>query len=173
MLTHRIRHLAVLALLGVAGCSAPPTATMEGAVLESVAPAGGAAQVQVGTTVVIRFSHVMGAGMEAYAALHEGGVTGSLVPGLWSWSADRRELTFVPATPLKPQTRYTIHLGGGMRDAGGRSVNMTHHGPHMGGQWMSGHMMSGGMMGGGHGHVGAGWRHENGSYGMTFSFTTA
>jgi hypothetical protein len=168
MLSHRIRHMVVLALLGVAGCHESPTATLEGAVLESVAPAGGATQVEVGTTVVVRFSHAMGAGMEAHAALHEGDVTGPVVPGLWSWSEDRTVLTFVPAAPLRPQTRYTIHLGGGMQDAGGRRVDMTHHGPHLGGRWMSGT-----MMGGGHAHMGAGWRHQNGSYGMTFTFTTA
>jgi hypothetical protein len=61
-------------------------------------------------------------------------------------------------------------------------VNFDHHGPQMGGHWVGEEMFNAGMMGGGPGagpgaggmaHMGDGWRHQNGSYGMEFSFTTA
>ena len=70
---------------------------------------------------------------------------------LRSWSGDRTRLTFTPSQPLKSQTQYVIHVGGGMQDQHG-------HG-----------------MGGGHGGgMGAGCVHPtNGSYGMVFYFTTA
>ncbi|HKJ02929.1 MAG TPA: Ig-like domain-containing protein [Longimicrobiales bacterium] len=137
----------------------------------SVQPAGGAANVMVGDSVVVRFDHAMATGMEAYAALHEGSVAGPLVTGTWGLSGDRTTLTFVPASPLKPSTTYVIHLGGAMRDGNGNVVNLDMHGMGMGGQWATQSMMGGGMSGGG--MMGAGWQHPtNGSYGMLFTFTT-
>jgi len=42
-----------------------------------------------------------------------------------------------------------------------------------GGQWVQGSVMTGAHGGGmGWGMMGVGWRHENGSYGMAFGFTT-
>lgn len=86
------------------------------------------------------------------------------------WSTDRTVLTFTPAQPLKAQTRYSLHLGGGMRDTDGGFVD---YGPcvgQYGGQWATQGMMGGGMMGGN--MMGEGWRHPNGTYGMVFTFTT-
>jgi hypothetical protein len=52
-------------------------------------------------------------------------------------------------------------------------MNFQQHGHAMGGDWVEEHMFgSGGGMMGGHNHMGDGWQHENGMYGMTFSFTT-
>lgn len=162
----------------LAGCSDDGFSPdpLEPTLLEAVAPVGGAASVSVGSTVTVTFSRAMMHGMETLAVLHEGPVTGPVVSGQWSWSADRTRLTFTPAQPLKPATRHTLHLGGGIRDAQGRVIDMQHHAAHMGGQWATGGMMQGGggMMGtGGGSHMGAGWQHANGSYGMLFAFTTA
>jgi hypothetical protein len=178
--------LAVLVLFTFAACADVPTAMVEGdTLLTSVIPEGGSTGVEVGTTVTIQFSHRMGAGMEAYAVLHEGDVSGPVVAGTWSWTADRTALTFTPAGALKRQTRYTLHLGGGMMDATGHAIGFGQHGSHMGGEWTGGGMMSGsgmigrggmmggGMMGAGSTHTGSGWQHANGSPGMVFSFTTA
>jgi len=104
--------------------------------------------------------------MEQYARLHEGDVTGPIVPGTWTWSGDRTVLTFVPAQPFKALTQYTVHLGGGMRADDGGYVDYGSCVEQHGGQWANGNMMGGGMMG-------DGWQHPNGSYGMVFSFTTA
>jgi hypothetical protein len=164
--------LAAAVLLGAAGCSdeivAPDAATQ----LASVVPAGGAVNVDVGSVIVVEFSHPMMVGMEAYLAVHEGEVTGPVVAGIWAWSADRTRVAFQPASPLKPRTRYTIHIGGGMKDADGRMIGFGDHGGQMGGQWVSSRMMRGGMMGGTNAMMGDGWRHANGTFGMVFSFTT-
>jgi len=122
--------------------------------------------------------------MEEYAALHEGPVTGPEVAGTWARSTDGMTLTFTPDAPLKPATMYTIHIGGGMMDEDGHTVDLDMHGMDMGGEWATESMMTGGMgsgmggmggMGGQPGtHMGQGWQDpSNGTYGMVFSFTTA
>ena len=148
----------------------------DGPALLSVEPSGGSTGVEVGATVVVTFDHAIADGMEEYAALHEGSVTGALVAGVWSLSADRTTLTFTPAAPLKPATTYVIHIGGGMTDDHGNHVNLQQHGTGMGGEWATGSMMTGGMGMNqiGSTMMGAGWAHPtNGSYGMLFSFITA
>lgn len=182
MIARMLGGLAFASVLSMAGCSddglAP--AGMESTLLEAVAPLGGATSVTVGSTVTISFSRSMMPGMEMLAALHEGPATGPTVSGRWSWSTDRTRLTFTPAQPLESATQYTLHLGGGMRDANGNVIDMQHHGTHLGGEWAMGRMIQGGgtmrgggMMGGVTGHMGNGWQHANGSYGMVFSFTTS
>jgi len=144
----------------------------------SVVPVGGDTDVDPNAPVVIQFDHAMQTGMEMYAALHEGDVTGPEVAGTWTWSDDDTVLTFTPDQPLLRGTQYTVHLGGGMTDAHGGFVDLESHGSDMGGDWatddmmMGGGMMGGGMMDGGP-HMGEGWEHSNGSFGMVFSFTTA
>ena len=155
---------------GATGPSAPATA------LVSVAPTGGAANVNTGAAVVITFSHAMASGMEIYVSLHKGDVTGPTVPGIMTWSADRMMLTFTPDAPMDSAAVYTLHIGGGMRDADGHPIDMTANGM-MGGQWATGTMMTGGgMMGGGvmgGPEMGPGWMGGNGMYGMVYTFTTA
>ncbi len=69
---------------------------------------------------------------------------------------------------------YTVHLGGGMTDFQNGPVDFDTYGPHMGGDWATDDMMmGGGMMGGSGPHMGEGWQHSNGSFGMVFGFTTA
>lgn len=71
-------------------------------------------------------------------------------------------------------------------DGWGHPVDFAANGHRMGGEWATGDMMhqgwSGGPgmggpgMGGGppyQGHMGPGWQHANGSYGMVFAFLTA
>ncbi|MEQ9569420.1 MAG: Ig-like domain-containing protein [Longimicrobiales bacterium] len=152
----------------------------EPTVLLSVVPQGGATDVDRFGPVIIEFDHELMEGMQAFALLHEGDVTGPEVDGTWALAPDRLSLRFTPAAPLSPNATYTIHLGGGMKDDHDRAVDLQEHGDHMGGTWatpgmMGGGSTGGGMMGGAMGgdHMGAGWEHAtNGSYGMVFSFTT-
>lgn len=159
-------------LLALGGCSGDPSAPALTARVISVVPSGSATGVDPNSPIVVTFSHPMLSGMEQYAALHEGDVTGPAAAGTWAWSDDRTTLTFTPAQPLKSQTQYTLHLGGGMRATDGGFVD---YGPCAGaynGQWATQEMMGGDMMGGGN-MMGSGWRHPNGTYGMVFTFTTA
>jgi len=161
----------IAAPLALGSCQGDPTAPALTARVVSVVPSGGATGVDPNAPLVVTFSHPMRSGMEQYTALHEGDVTGPVVAGAWVWSAERTILTFTPVQPLKAQTQYTLHLGGGMRANDGGFVD---YGPCVqqeGGQWATREMMSGGMMGGN--MMGSGWRHPNGTYGMVFTFTTA
>jgi sorbitol-specific phosphotransferase system component IIA len=165
----------VAVALSVGACSGDATGVAptvdEVTALLSVQPAGGAANVMVGDSVVVTFDHAVATGMEAYAAVHEGSVAGPLVAGTWGLSQNRTTMMFVPTSPLKPSTTYVIHLGGAMRDGSGNVVNLDVHGMGMGGQWATQSMMTGGMSNGG--MMGTGWQHPtNGSYGMLFTFTT-
>ncbi len=167
---------------GLVGCStddiAGPGDTET--VFLSVVPQGGSTDVDPGSSVVVRFDHSMNAAMSEYADVHEGDLTGPEVDGTWNWSNNNMTLTFTPSQPFKLATTYSIHLGGGMRDADDHPVDFGQHGPGMGGHWANGDMMGGGPMGGGPmgggpgPHAGEGWQHPtNGSFGMVFSFTTA
>ena len=153
--------------------------------LLSVIPQGDATGIDPNAPIVIEFTHTMMLGMEEYADLHEGDVEGPLVPGAWSWNEAYTKLTFTPGSPLKSQTQYVIHIGGGMQDQAGHHINYEEHGFGMGGQWMTQQMHQGGQhgygmgqggmggMGGGTG-MGEGWVHPtNGGFGMIFTFTTA
>jgi hypothetical protein len=178
-----------LPAVGACGGDATPTALdPPSAVLVTVSPLGGAQDVDVRTEVVVEFDAPMMAGIQDYAMLHRGDVTGPEVPGAWTLSPDRTTLTFAPTSDLEPHTPYTLHLGGGMMDGSGHTADFEAHGHQMGGSWATGEMMGGGMMGGGgmgsgmgggtggvmgDAHMGQGWQHpENGSYGMVFTFTT-
>ncbi len=158
--------------LVAAACGSSTTAPAPVTEVASVVPVGGATGVDPTAPATVTFSGPMATGMEMYAALHEGDVTGAEVSGTWSWSSDRTALTFTPSSPLKSQTTYTLHLGGGMSDADGDAIGYERCVQTMGGQWATEQMMEGGMMGGG-GMMGPGWRNANGSYGMVFTFTTA
>lgn len=159
-------------VLGTTACSRTATGpTSALTALVSVTPAGGAASVAPSAPIVIAFSHAMAPGMEMYVSLHEGDVTGPAVSCVAIWSSDRATPTFTPWAPLTSATAYTLHVGGGMKDADGNPIDLTAHGM-MGGQWASGSMMSGGGMMGGR-EMGPGWLGSHGMYGMVFRFTTA
>lgn len=167
----RYRYLAAALMAAVVtfACNDEPSAPSEETIVTSMVPAGGATGVNPAAPIVITFSHPMAAGMEALVALHEGDVTGPEVPGTWSWSSDRTQLTFTPNDPLKAQTQYTLHLGGGMRDGQGIPLGYEQCIGQHGGQWATQQRMGG--MGGQ--HMGPGWQHENGTYGVLITFTTA
>jgi hypothetical protein len=169
--------LTLVALVGLTACSGEdatgPIAADEVA-LVMVSPAGGTTNVDPDSRVTIEFDHPMTTGMAAYCSLHEGGLDGSEVSGHWVWSEDHHRLTFTPDEPLKAAHGYTLHMGGGMLDDHGHGMNFEQHGHAMGGEWVDeGMFAQGGGMMGGHDHMGAGWQHHNGMYGMMFSFTTA
>lgn len=178
---------AALTLPAAAACAddaGPAAPEIPPVALVTVSPTGGAEDVDVLTEVVVTFDGPLMDGMADYAALHLGDVTGPEVPGGWSLSPDGTVLTFTPADALLPDTRYTVHLGGGMMDAQGHYADLQAHGSQMGGAWATSGMMGGGGMGGGgmgsgmggamgDEHMGTGWQHpDNGSYGMVFTFTT-
>lgn len=164
--------LTVAAMACSGGSGTGPDA---GTVLLDVVPAGGSSGVSVDTTITITFNHPMNPAMSQYASVHEGDVSGPVMQGTWSWSADTTALMFMPASALKPATTYTIHVGGGMMDADGQPVDLSQYGPGCGGQTATAGMMGGGMGSGGMGsdEMGAGWQGSDGNYGMVFAFTTA
>ena len=159
---------ALAASASLVGCSQNPTAPAPLTAVASVVPAGGSTGVNPSAPIVISFTGMMQSGMEVYAALHEGDVTGPVVSGAWTWDASRTTLTFTPATPLKSQMSYTVHLGGGMTDAAGKPLDYSRCVSQFGGQWATS-----GMMGGNQNMMGPGWRGTNGTYGMLFTFTTS
>ena len=158
-----------LAMAGVVGlsCTSEPTGINNETIVTAIVPTGGATDVDPTAPIVVTFNHSMRLGMEAYMALHEGDVTGPEVPGTWSWNDDRSQLTFTPAEVLKPQTQYTLHLGGGMHDAQGNALGYQQCIGQHGGQWASQQQMGGMTQ-----HMGAGWHHQNGTYGVLITFTT-
>jgi len=162
------RVLGLGALLAATACGTPTGPAT--ASLAAVSPAPGATAVSPATPITMTFGQPMMAGMEQYLDLHQGGVTGPVVPMTCGWSPDRTVVTCTPGSPLAAGTQYTIHAGAGMSDADGHPVGM--------GEWtgMGGHWASAPMLGGMHagqpvGMMGAGWTHA-GHYGMLFSFTT-
>ena len=156
--------------LGCADGAAPDAPTA----LLSISPTGGETGVDPQTNITMQFGGPMQ--MTMYVALHRGtDVTGPLVDGTWSWSADRMRLTFTPALRLESGMSYTMHIGGGMMDAEGHVIDLE-HGPGMGGAWVTQQMMDQQTMQGGmmmNDMTGPGWQHANGTYGMVFTFTTA
>jgi len=162
-----VRGVAVGAGVLLAACSANMMSAEFPGELESVSPRGGAANVSLSTDITVTFSHAMMPGMEEYVALHEGGIAGPAVAMSCTRSDGGRTLTCRPYQALAAGSQYTLHLGGGLMDTLGHSIGMGRMGQRMGGRWALSGMMSGepGMMAGG-------WRHQNGSYGMAFEFTT-
>lgn len=170
--------LTVFALVvDAVGCSRDSTApSIQATSLFTINPAGGATAVNTSAVVTVGFTHAMPPGMATYVTLHKGDVTGALVSCTVSWSTDSMSMTLTPVASLDSTTMYTIHMGGGMRDARGDPVDLSANGM-MGGQWATGSMMTGsGMMGGGGPmsgqEMGTGWTGTNGMYGMVFTFTT-
>jgi hypothetical protein len=176
IINRRVFPILALSLLVLPawGCDDDPAAPADEFALTHVVPAGDAADVDPNGPVSVTFSHAVSPGMEMYVTLHEGDVSGPEVPGQWSWSDDRMTLTFAPDEPLKSLTLYTLHIGGGIQDATGRTCDLDGAAQQFGGHWATEGMMAGGMMGGARRNMtGPGWQHPNGSFGMLFTFTTA
>jgi hypothetical protein len=145
-------------LAGLAACSNAMNPTPSTRLI-SVAPAGGTTGIAVNTAITMHFNGPMMMSGDSEIMLHQGDVTGTVVPCTRTWSADSMTLTMTPLSPLAAGTHYTIHLDAGMMDAGGHSIDMTTHGIGMGGQCMGG---GGGMMMG-----------NVCTEGMVFGFTTS
>jgi Bacterial Ig-like domain len=169
------RNLSVLLasgglFLGAVACSGDANGAAEFALLTSVAPVGGATDIDPTTTISVGFSHAVQQGMEQYLAVHEGDLSGSLVAGMWTWSQDGTTWEFTPDAPLKNQMQYMLHVGGGIQDVHGHYVDFADGETHMGGEMIHRDMMNGSMMG--QSMMGSGWMHPDGTYGMGFSFMT-
>jgi hypothetical protein len=143
-----------------------------GAAFLSIVPQGGMKGVSTSTPLSFRFSGPMAPGMEQYVDLHMGGLEGPVVPMSCGWSPDRTTLTCTPGAPLSPRTTYTLHMGGGMTDSAGRTIDTGQYGGAMGGQWIMGGMMGPSHAGSPWGMMDGTWQGTNGSYGMAFQFTT-
>jgi hypothetical protein len=151
--------LAAIAMVGLNACDDDPTGTAsdDQVILTSVSPAGGAANVDPGSPVVIEFDHPMAEGMEAYCVLHDGGLNGrfslptsrlSTHTSTWCiWAAECRMDTAI--------IRTSSDTGTGWEVSGSRSTCLAR----VEERWEV--------------TIGSGWQHHNGMYGMTFSFTTA
>ena len=149
----------------------------EEAALVSVTPRGGSMTVDPNTQIELEFDSRMADGMEQFCSLHVGGLDGEEVPGAWEWSEDHHVLTFTPHDPLQLDSEHTLHVGGGITDVDGHHMDFDQHGFDMGGHWVDEDMFGSGMLGpgmmSGHSHMGDGWQHDNGTYGMSFPFRTA
>lgn len=156
-------------MMGPSGAGSSQT----GASFMSVAPQGGMMGVAGSTSMVFRFGAAMGIGMEQFVDLHMRDLAGATMPMNCGWSSDRTTLTCTPQGPLSPRTTYFIHLGGGMMTQAGQTLDYSPYGPMMGGQWITGGMMGSSHAGGAWTMMVPNWHNANGSYGMTFSFTTA
>lgn len=173
-----LKTLGLTVIAGVfaasAGCSdGTQSAGAEEAALVSVTPRGDSMRVDPNTRIELEFDSRMADGTEEFCAVHMGGLDGTEVAGRWEWSQDRHKLTFTPDQPLGTNAQYTVHVGGGITDADGRGMNFEQHRFDMGGQWVDEAMLGPGGMMGDHPHMGDGWQHQNGTYGMAFSFRTA
>lgn len=175
----RMLALLPLAALLLSACSRSDAgvspADPNAPVLVSIQPASAAISVDPTAPVVLRFSHAMMTGMEMLVVLHEGNITGAALAVTATWSTDRTTLTMIPQAPMKHATTYVMHMSPSLQDAAGHMINMS-PGAMMGGQAVSAGMMGGGsMMNGqwGPGMMGAGWQAANGTFGMSFTFTTA
>ncbi len=175
----RMLALLPLAALLLSACSRADAgvgpADPNAPVLVSIQPASAAISVDPTAPVVLRFSHAMMSGMEMLVVLHEGSITGAVVTATATWSSDRTTLTLMPQAPMKRAATYVVHMSPSLKDTAGHMINMS-PGAMMGGQAVSAGMMGGGsMMNGqwGPGMMGAGWQSANGTFGMSFTFTTA
>ena len=174
MTINRLRLHILLALV-VAGCSTGTPLEPAPTALLTTLPAAGATAVDVNAQIEVRFDSPLAPGAGHPIALQVGDCPGPVVAGTWTLTADGKGLTFTSTQPLDPSTRYTIHVGGGVRDAAAALVDLDLHGPGLGGTWVTLNMVMGmTSMGMGMGplHSGPEWRYPNGMYGLAFAFTT-
>lgn len=179
--TLALATLASILTLGACGMSSSsPTSpgselATDSPIALSVLPAAGTTGVDPARPITITFNMSMMSGMELLVVLHEGSAAGPQITGLSSWSADRRVLTFMPATTLKAKTAYLVHLSPSLQGTNGKSIDLAQCAK-IGGTYVTGNMMgSASMMNGswGSGMMGAGWKATDGTFGMLFTFTTA
>ena len=161
-----------------AGSSSPTDVLASDAPIAlSVLPAAATTGVDPTKAITITFNMSMMSGMEMLVVVHEGLVNGPQVTVSSSWSPDRRVLTIAPSVMLKAKTTYAVHLSPSLQGTNGRMIDVTQCAT-IGCQQVTGGMMgsgAGGMMNGswGPGMMGAGWKANDGTFGMLFSFATA
>ena len=152
--------------LGACNDSVAPTT----AALLAVSPTPNATAVSPSTPIVMTFGQAMMPGSDRYVDLHQGGVTGPVIPMNCAWNPDRTVLTCTPGQSLAGATPFCIHLGPGMTDAAGHMMGMDDW-THRGGEWATGEMMGWTHNGQHVRMMGDGWWHD-GHSGMMFTFTT-
>ncbi len=89
----------------------------------AIVPAGGAQNVALGAPIVVTFSEPVdpgSVGSGGDVAVTPAG--GTAVPGTFSLSNGNTVLTFRPAAPLEPNTRYTVTVGTSIRDLAGYAI---------------------------------------------------
>ena len=172
--SHSLLVLAFAA--GAMACASAPTSPSGEAVtnappspaLVSIVPTQGSTSVDPTKPILLTFNMPMMAGTELLVVVHEGSLGGWQVPGSSSWSPDRRAMTFIPTTPLKPKTTYFVHLSPAIAGSNGRPMSLSSCGA------LGGTAVTGGMMGAATaGMMGTGWQAADGTFGMFFTFTTA
>jgi methionine-rich copper-binding protein CopC len=91
-------------------------------------PASGAVNVARGANVTATFSEAMSAGtiVAANVSVRLGTTaTGTVIPGVVTYNATTRVMTFNPTPTLAANTQYTVRLTAGMRDASGNPLPAT------------------------------------------------
>ena len=161
--------VATATLLVAASCSSGTglyNGVQTATVLQAVAPAGGSIGVSTKDSVVITFSSSTRSGMELFVSLHQGSVTGPTVAHAATWSPDHSTLILRPDSALQAGKPYTVHIGGGILDKFGNTIDMGQNGLSQGGAWATTTLMSGS------GETTPGWLGLNGDYGLLFNFST-
>jgi hypothetical protein len=162
--------VSVLAAVALTAAACSDSTSPASVSLSAVNPAPDAVAVSTATTVTLTFDHRMQDGMEQYVDMHQGGITGAVVPMNCGWNAGQTTLTCTPMGPLAAGAPYMIHVGCGMTDAQGHMMDMDNW-TTRGGEWATSGMMGGNHAGQPIGMMGAGWMHGS-HYGMMFTFTT-
>ena len=140
----RVTSLIAVGALALAACAESPSEPGVGPELVAVTPAAGSVGVRVDEALRLEFSAAMAPGSERHVSLHVGDLAGPMVPGAASWSSDHRLMTFRPDTPLQAGTRYSLHVGGEMRDHAGHALDGLMH-PDAGGRHDASHHVGNGM----------------------------
>lgn len=167
-MARRTTAFLTLAAMAAFACSDDPASPPDELTIVSLSPTGEATNVDPGVVVEIEFSSPMAETMSDLVALHEDTPAGALAAGTWEWSPDHLFLRFRVNNRLREQTRYHLHLGGGLEDAQGHRLNFEHAMQFHHGDWCTD-----GMAGGHHQFMHQHeWQHRNGSFGMVISFTT-
>lgn len=166
-------------LVAASACSTNPVGSEENAILLSVTPVGDSAIINPNDPIVLSFDrHMDPAVCEPQVLLYEGDRSGSLVDVTYVWSEDGKQLTVTPVEALKPETTYTLYVGGGLRDGSGLGTDLVQAQNRYGARWVEENVANGYgpngecetpmAQGGQHGH-----QHRSRQMGLVFTFTTA
>ena len=166
-------------LVATSACTDNPVGSEETAVLLSVAPVGDSAAINSTDPIVLSFDREMDPAVcEPQVLLYEVDRSGSLVDVTYIWSEDGTQLTVTPVEALKPETTYTLYVGGGLRDGSGLGTDLSKAQNRYGARWVEEDVTHGYgpngecetplAQGVRHGH-----QHQSRQMGLVFTFTTA